>query len=313
MKRCLLIGNCQQYPLKILMQSAPVFNERYEMIEPGPIHTWTTEQVDSAEDRYNEADIILTQPIRDAKYGLAQTTRLLAFNERRKRIPVIVFPNVDFIGFFPFTIRVPVDLEKDNVPDAHCGIVFLCYVSGLDEDAAVEYCKRFYSDERYSGIYKTIYELALSRMESTERTFNIVTNTSYLFRSRYRDLKLMLNRLHPANVVCEFVANSVLSQLGIFETVTAPMREFWTHDEMPVSVSVAKALGIRYSDSSEYFYVKGILKRVDDYIRHLYWYYRGHPDVLSEAIIWNKQKITTIGRIATNKYSNVDLMPLFKW
>lgn len=314
MKKCLVIGNCQQYPLKVLLQSALEFNNQYEIIDDlGPIHTWSVEQIRSVEDKYNDADVILTQPIYDDKYGYAKTSNLMALNEERKKLPIIVFPNIDFLAFFPFSIRVLVDLENDNVPDAQCGIVFLCYINDFNVKRAIEYCRSFYSNELYADIYQAIYERAISRLESTERTFQNFVNVSNLFRNKYKEVKLTRNRLHPSNFVCSFIANKVLTKLGICETVIAPTMEFWAHDEMPITAAIRQALGITFIENDGYFYTKGILKRLEDYIYHLYCYYRGHRRVVEESININERKLETMINIMNQKYANVDIESLFRW
>jgi len=313
MKKCLFFGNCQQYPLKVLLRSVDEFNDQYTIIDDlAPMHMWGPEQVQSVENRYFDADIIITQPIRDARFGLAKTMDLLAWNSKTKRIPVIVFPNIEFLASFPFAIHVPVDLENDSVPDSHCAIVFLCFISGLSIENAIQFCRSFYNDESRSDIYRTIYKLSMDRLELAERSYMSEVHVSYLFRNRYKDIKLSHNRLHPSNYVCEYVANRVLAQIGIFKTVNTPGMEFWAHDAMPIMPAIRKALGLTYKEDGLY-YVKGILKRLEDYIYHYYCYYNQHQTVVEKGIEHNKAKLSSIIEIVNNNYRQVDMHSLFSW
>jgi hypothetical protein len=314
MLKCLMIGNCQQYPLKVLLQSVSGFRNRYEIIDDlGPIHTWSNEQVRNVETKYNEVDIILTQPIYDEKYGLARTFALAAFNEKTKNIPIIGFPNIDFLGLFPFSIRIPVQLENDNVPDGQCGIVFLSYLSGFNIQQTIDYWRNFYSDDSYGDIYRSIYQMALARLESSEKLFFPGVNVTNLFQRRYRDIKLTRNRLHPSNYLCEYIANQILAQLKVNETAKAPSMEFWAHDEMPIAPALRRSLGMVFRENDEYFYVKGILKRLEEYVLHLFSYYVAHRNVVEEGIKINEPKLKTILGIIKRDKECVDLRSLFQW
>ena len=277
-----------------------------------PVHTWNRDNINDFMNRYNEADIILTQPIFDSKFGMANTSKLIEHNNSAKKIPVIIFPTIDFIGFNPFVIRIPVRTDRTFTPDAQCGIVFWCFIHGYDRDKAINFCRDFYRNESYAGLYKSIYDTAVTRIETVERLLCPDMNVSYLFRYRYMDEKLMLNRWHPSNIVYTFIANRMLSSLGIYSNVIAPKREFMVHDEMPISNAVRNALGIKFDDGESFYYL-GFLFSLSEYVSTLYSFYDENGPTVEATVKMNEDKLKIISSIIESDYKNLDISPLFHW
>ena len=312
MKKCVIIGNCQQGPIKFLLRSVDSFNLSYTIVDLSPVHTWNMDNVNNFPNLYNEADIILTQPIFDSKFGIANTSELIEFNNRAKKIPIIIFPNVDFIGFTPFTTRIPIRTDKTFAPDAQCGIVLWCFINGYDRHKAVNFCREFYRNESYATLYKSIYNIALKKLENVEILLNINVNVSYLFRHRYMDEKLMMNRWHPSNVVYTFIADRLLSSFDIYDKVITPKREFVVIDEIPISIAVKNALGIKF-DYGECFYYLGSLLSLSEYVSTLYSFYGENGPTVEAAVKMNEEKLRAIGNIITSNYNGLDVAPLFRW
>lgn len=312
MKKCVIVGNCQQGPIKFLLRSVDSFNRSYTIVDLPPVHTWNMDNVANFPSQYNEADIILTQPIFDSKFGMANTSELIEFNNSARKIPVIIFPNIDFIGFAPFATRIPIRTDKAFAPDAQCGIVLWCFINGYSRDKAINFCGEFYRNESHATLYKSIYDIALKRLENVETVFNMGANVSYLFRHRYMDEKLMLNRWHPSNVVYTFISNRLLSCFGIYDKVITPKREFMLHDEMPISNAVKNALGIKFDDG-ECFYYLGHLFSLNEYVSTLYSFYGENGPTVEAAAKMNEEKLKAIGNIIASNYNGLDIAPLFRW
>jgi hypothetical protein len=270
------------------------------------------DNVNDFPNQYNEADIILTQPIFDSKFGMANTSELIEFNNSARKIPVIIFPNIDFIGFAPFATRIPIRTDKAFAPDAQCGIVLWCFINGYGRDKASKFCSEFYRNESHATLYKSIYDIALKRLENVETVFHMGANVSYLFRHRYMDEKLMLNRWHPSNLVYTFIANGLLSCFDIFDKVITPKREFTLHDEMPISYAVKNALGIKFDDG-ECFYYLGHLFSLSEYVSTLYSFYGENGPTVEAASKMNEEKLKAIGNIIASNYNGLDIAPLFRW
>ena len=312
MKKCVIIGNCQQNPIKLLLRTVDSFNRSYTIVDVAPVHMWNTDNINNFPNQYNEADIILTQPIFDSKFGMANTSELIEFNNRAKKIPIMIFPNVDFIGFTPFSTRIPIRTDKTFAPDAQCGIVLWCFINGYNRDKAINFCRDFYRDESYAPLYKSIYDIALKRLENVEILLNINANVSYLFRHKYIYEKLMLNRWHPSNVVYTFIANRLLSNFDIYDEVITPKREFMVTDEMPISNAVKNALGIKFDDG-ECFYYLGYLFSLSEYVSTLYSFYGENGPTVEAAVKMNEEKLKTIGSIIASNYNGLDITALFRW
>jgi hypothetical protein len=307
-----IIGNCQQAPLKSLLRSVEEFNRSFTINDIAHVHTWSGQEINSFCDIYDSADLILTQPILDDSYGLAKTQALLDFNNKSQKIPIIIFPNVDFIGFFPFSIRIPLRPERMFSPEAHCGIVFWSFINGYDEDRACKFCTEFYNDDSHAELYRALYSLAVQRLENIESVFGIDANVSHLFRTQYRDEKLMHTRWHPSNIVFSFIANRILSILDIFEHATPPKREFLVQDEMPIANAIKRALGIEFSDD-DCFYNLGVLQGMPDYISSAYSFYRQNAPTVESTIKMSEHKLKTIDNVIKHNYSEIEIMPLFHW
>jgi hypothetical protein len=202
--------------------------------------------------------------------------------------------------------------ERMFSPEAHCGIVFWSFVNGYEEDRACEFCTEFYNDDSHAELYGTLYSLALQRLENIERVFGIDANVSYLFRNQYTDEKLMHTRWHPSNIVFSFIADRILSALGIFDRVTAPKREFMIQDEMPIAGSIKRALGITFDDD-DCFYNLGILQKMPDYISSAYSFYRQNSPTVEATIKMSEHKLRTIDNVIKHNYDEIEIMPLFHW
>ncbi|MGO9022651.1 MAG: WcbI family polysaccharide biosynthesis putative acetyltransferase [Syntrophobacteraceae bacterium] len=312
MKKCLIVGNCQQGPIKFLLRSVDSFNRSYTIVDLAPVHVWNMDNINNFPHQYNDADIILTQPLFDSKFGMANTSKLIEFNESAKKIPIIIFPNIDFIGFTPFTTRIPIRTDKTFAPDAQCGIVLWCYINGYDRDKAINFCREFHSNGSHAILYKTIFDIALKRLENVETLLHMDANVSFLFRNKYMDEKLMLNRWHPSNVVYTFIANRLLSSLGIYDKVITPKREFTVTDEMPISNAIKNALGINFDDG-ECFYYLGYLFSLSEYVTTLYSFYGENGPTVEAAVKMNEEKLKTIGSIIAFNYNDLDITALFRW
>ncbi len=312
MKKCVFIANCQQGPLKFLLRSLDEFNRLYSIVDIVPVHQWSGEESNSFESIYNDVDVIFTQPVFEEKYGLASTSQLIRFNKSTRNIPVIIFPGIDFIGYSPFSTRIPIRTDRAFAPDAQCGIVLWCFLNGYDRAKATKFYHDFCRDNVHSEFYKTVYGLALKRLENAERMFYMDTHVSYLFRNVYVREKLMLNRWHPSNVVYTYLANRLLAGLGICEKVPVPKREFMLHDEMPVSSAVKEALGIEFDDGGCFYYM-GFLLSQSEYVSSLYTFYKENSPTVEAAAKMNEEKLKVIDRIISGNYSGLDLSPLFHW
>jgi len=312
MKKCVIVGNCQQNPIKFLLRSVDSFNRSYRIVDVEPIHMWNMDNINNFIHQYNDADIIFTQPIFDAKFGIANTSNMIEFNNGAKKIPIIIFPNIDFIGFTPFTTRIPVRTDKTFTPDAHHGIVLWCYINGYDRDKTINVCNEFQRNESHADLYKTIFDIALKRLENVEMLLHMDANVSFLFRNKYMDEKLMLNRLHPSNVVYTFIANRLLSTLSIYDKVITPKREFTVTDEIPISNAIKNALGIKFDDD-ECFYYLGYLFSLSEYVTTLYSFYGENGPTVEAAVKMNEEKLKTIGGIIASNYNGLDITALFRW
>ncbi|MGA2404433.1 MAG: WcbI family polysaccharide biosynthesis putative acetyltransferase [Syntrophobacteraceae bacterium] len=312
MKNCVIIANCQQGPLKFLLRSLDQFNRSYKLIDIAHVHTWSAQDVNSFTGIYESADLILSQPIFDNYFGLAKTQLLLEYNNKARKIPIIMFPNIDFIGFFPFSIRIPIRPERVFSPEAQCGIIFWSFINGYDEIRASEFCAEFYNDDSHSELYRTIYSLALQRLETTEMMFRMDANVSYLFRNKYMDEKLMHNRWHPSNTVYTFIASRILGALGVYENVTAPKREFTIQDEMPIAGAVKKALGIKFDDD-DCFYNLGVLQSMPEYISTVYSFYGQNMPTVEATAKMSEKKLKIIDKVIKRNYDRNEIMPLFHW
>jgi hypothetical protein len=312
MKKCVIIANCQQGPLKFLLRSVGSFNRSYTIVDIAPVHTWNMGNINNFTNHYSEADIILTQPIFDSKFAMANTSKLIEFNNSAKKIPVIIFPNMDFIGFAPFSTRIPIRTDKSFAPDAQCGIVLWCFINGYDREMATNFCRDFYRNESHADLYRSIYNVALKRLEDIERLLRMDANVSYLFRQRYMDEKLMLNRWHPSNIIYTFIANRLLASLDIYDKVITPKREFMLHDEMPISWAIKNALGIKFDDG-ECFYYLGQLLSLSEYISTLYSFYEENGPTVEAAVKMNEDKLRIISSIIASDYNGLDIAPLFRW
>jgi hypothetical protein len=288
------------------------FNDTYRIRNIAHVQTWSRQQINNISDVYDNSDIILTQPLLSDYFGKFQTQSLLEFNYKAKNIPIIIFPSVEFNGFFPFSIRIPIMPERIFAPEAQCGIVFWSFINGYDEDQAYAFCNDFYNDYSRADLYRSIYSVALARLEAIETTLGIQANISYLFRNKYTDEKLMHNRYHPANVVFAFIANRILSTLGIYHKVVAPQREFMIQDELPISQSIKNALGITFDDDN-CFYNLGILQAMPDYISSVYSFYRQNPPTVESTIKMSEHKLRVIDNIIKHKYDDLDILALFHW
>jgi hypothetical protein len=311
MKKCALLANCQQGPIRQLLESVDEFNRQYTIVDQAHLHMWNGQNIDNFANAYKTTDIILTQPIYDDKYGLAKTENLLEVNSKTRNIPIIIFPNVEFIGFSPFIIKVPVRHDKFFVPDAQCGIVFWCYINGYSASKAFEFCSNFFNDNSRVEIYRFIYDFAVKRLESAEQRFRMNINVSHLFRTKFKDAKLMINRWHPSNLVYAFLVNGLLSSLEIFEKARVPRQEFMAFDEVPISNSIKRALGICFED--DYFYVMGFLKTLAEYINILYAFYMENPALVDIITAMNHARLKTINSIINCEYQDLDYGPLFHW
>jgi len=137
-------------------------------------------------------------------------------------------------------------------------------------------------------------------------------NVSFLFRNKYMDEKLMLNRWHPSNVVYTFIANRLLSSLDIYDKVNTPKREFIVTDEMPISSAIKNALGINVDDG-ECFYYLGYLFSLSEYVTTLYSFYGENGPTVEAAVKMNEEKLKTIGGIIASNYNGLDITALFRW
>jgi hypothetical protein len=284
----------------------------YSLSDVAHIHTWSGFEIEGFRALYDSADVILTQPIFDDNFGLAKTQVLFAFNNENRKIPIIMLPNVDFVGFFPFSIRIPIRPERVFSPEAQCGIIFWCFTNGYDEARASKFYLEFYHDDSHAEIYKIIYSMALQRLEYLEKTFGIDANVSYLFRYKYMDEKLMHTRWHPSNYVFNFIANRVLSSLGVYGNVTVPKREFMIQDEMPIVGAIKKTLGIKFDDD-DCFYNLGVLQNIPEYIASSYSFYRQNMPTVEATSRMSSFKLQTIDNIIKHNYDKVDMRALFNW
>ena len=312
MKKCVFIANCQQGPIKFLLRSVAQFNALYEIKDITPVHLWSPETTNGFPAIYNEADVIFTQPVFDDRYGLACTSKLAEFNKNSKNIPIIIYPNVEFMGFFPFATRIPIRCDKVFAPDSQCGIVLWCFINGYDRARAIKFCADFYNDDSNAKLYQDIYGIAVKRLEKVEITLAMDINASYLFRTRYTKDKLMLNRWHPTNIVYSFLANRLLTKLGIYENPVIPKREFLLQDEMPISSAVKNALGIQFDDGGCYYYM-GMLLSHSEYISALYAFYNENGPTVEAAVKMNEDKLKVIDAIATSRGNDINITPLFHW
>lgn len=289
---CLVYGNCQAEPIRVLLASSPEFAARYETIRIPAVHEINAVQLRMLERLLRSTSLLIAQPIKE---GYRQMS--LGLHEILRYTPpscqVIRFPNLRYDALYPFQAAVLTgNWNAASVPVTvrYHDLRTLCAAA---RRFSVEAATRWLSDyQPPKAVLKDIGDESAARLRRRESRADIRV-FDWLLTGPERHARSFFTHNHPARVVLDRIANSVISRLGLAGGTLGDAEPLgiW---RTPLERPVVDALGLRCEARPDWIINGRPIVTIDLLQRHMNWY-RRHPEIVQAAVNEHGERAAALG------------------
>ena len=251
--KILPITNCQGPVLfsRFLLSGCPGFRDAYALLPPVQVHLTTEADRPAVNRRFQEADIIVAQPVQRNVVWLTQIDALQEkCAETGKRL--ILLPALHFTGQTATEVKsawagVP-GYPFGQTEDRHLAALF---VRGLSVAEAV---RAFHDDPALSRAELLDgMEQALDEFRRREAVFSYAVNMSDFYAAQWQEARLHHVKSHPCATVYAELARRLAAVLDLPPPDAARIADQRGNDQfaLPLKRWVAEALDLRCDDDPE--------------------------------------------------------------
>jgi hypothetical protein len=290
---CVVYGNCQAEPLRVLLNRSSEFADRYEAVRIPAVHEISASQLAKLERVLRAASLIIAQPVKDDYRGLPLgTNQVVALAPRD--CSVIRFPALYYDALYPLQVNVIVDdwLAAAAPMTVHHDLRTLCAAAnGLSPGEGVRWVSHYRPPEAALRSAAEQAAATVRRRESMTdiRVLDRITATPQAHARSFFTVD------HPTRLVLQYLATSVCDLLGLPAGSDAhdgrePLGAF----RAPLEQTVIDVLGLAGDPTSDWV-IKGRQVSMEEVIRlHLAWY-QERADVVDAGRREHADRIAAFG------------------
>jgi hypothetical protein len=287
MDRAVVVGNCQATALELMLNTSEQFTKRFELVRFPPVHEFPEELVPDLHRAIADAAVVIPQRIDEGyRGGIGLGTETLA--QLAGEVPVIRWPSVFWAGYFPdlFYLR---DAQQapvlDGPFDYHDRSILRGYAEGLDVAAVCG----LLADPAVDSDAAEWAEHASAELKLRGQSCDVQI-TSFI-ASRFRDELLFFTMNHPTNSLLAFIAEQILSLLGLAGDVDQSRMpgQVLGSTFYPLHANHVRALGLTFgaerAAGNAPFRIRG-----EDYdparaVQKFFDYYAEHPELVELNLV----------------------------
>lgn len=290
---CVVYGNCQAEPVRVLLSRSTAFAAMYETVRIPAVHEITEHQTARLERLLPMISLIVGQPIKDGYRSLP-----LGIDEIIALAPgdcrVIRFPALYYDALYPLQAIVHVDGRRAvpaPVTIYHDLRTLSAAAKGHSAEAALRWVSRY---DPPGTALRAAAEHAAAWVRERESTTDIRV-LDWMTARPQAHARSFFTVNHPARFVLEHMVRGIHRALGLLSSGESfgngePLGTF----RAPLEQPVIDALELP-SHASPDWIIKGKAVASSEVARlHLAWY-RKHPTVVSAGLREHAERIATFG------------------
>jgi hypothetical protein len=297
-------GNCQNYPLSLILQSSPEFSRIYEEIPINSVHLLNPDEDEKVREIVSKLDLFIYQPVADGYRGETRklgTKYLLSFLKNGAR--AISFT----VAYFPVYNPEAVYFVDQNgtgilgVPGLPCDLhdlnILKAFHHGLTWQECVAYIQKgnIYTREMLTNCLSE----SLSRLREREKVIDV--RILDFVEKNWRDQRLFFTINHCSNSILFHEANQILDLLKLPALAPASLTglpEYLGRQRLFIHPDIRKHFALNFPAEAIQF--DDLTYTLDDFVIAYFDFYRTHSDMIQHNIdYYAKSSDTTIARIAS--------------
>ncbi|GAA4680182.1 WcbI family polysaccharide biosynthesis putative acetyltransferase [Frondihabitans cladoniiphilus] len=269
-----IVGNCQAESLRIVLDGGGVRSVRLPAV-----HELVASDLPYLDRWLGEADVLVSQPIRDGYHGLPLGTTEMSGRMRVASVTVTV-PVIRFAGLFPAAALVRPPSDPSLVPPVveYHDLRLLAEAAGRGRAGTAGRDKA--ARPLTTDVVRAVGAHSLAELRKREQAFDTVV-ASDLFERPSFDLMRTLN--HPGNPVWNALAGRVRERLGWPAHDGDPGRPLLDSVHAPHEEVVLEAWELDGSPTENWLVHGRVVTSEEVRRAHLDWYAE-HPEVVAAGL-----------------------------
>lgn len=285
MKKFVVYANCQGVGLARTLLENPEFASRYEWLNIDAVQTLGAQHIPDVLEKVAQADLFIHQPVKGESGGRAKELGTDFLLTRLKPGAVShSFPSLYFNGYFPhlYTLNKMVSSVLNHVHDY---VIAYSWSLDLPQEKVLEIMN--HEDLYPEQVATQLANASLGNLRTREDEDGLDVYVSDFLADNFRKAKLFHQFNHPTRPVFVYVAERILSLLGISdEVLDQDGPDYLRAIAVPVYRSTHKALSLSFEeDFSLYSTAGGQQLEQAEVVNRFYSYYEGQDKELLRTII----------------------------
>jgi hypothetical protein len=213
-RRCVIYGNCQGWPIALLLLAHQQFRQQYSIVKIPPVQDLQPSDQPRVLSAVRQADLFIYQPVQDDYRGLPFAGTKFLREQTAPGSLQLSFPSLYFRGYSPeiVYIRRPDGRIYDG-PASHYHNTYIIeqYCAGRPGSAALAHLL----DPELVPAEQSLAVADRSMEELRRHETDVLIPVSDFVAQNFRRQRLFLTINHPALALLAYVAQSILEKLGI--------------------------------------------------------------------------------------------------
>lgn len=216
-RSCLLYGNCQIYPLSVLLACNTEFRKTYKIIRLKPVFALEASDLKDLERVCKEVDLFIYQPVREGYRGYLEFGTNYLKSLLKPEAVAISFPSLYFKGYNPEMVYLRESNSRDLLISPFGGYhnrnIFDMFLKGYNKRDIVNFLSERQAISK-SYISKEI-ETTFNELKSREEKFSVDIRISNYIEKNWKKKRLFWTFNHPSNELLIYIADSILQRVCI--------------------------------------------------------------------------------------------------
>jgi hypothetical protein len=285
-RRCVIYGNCQGWPIALLLTTHRQFRQQYSILKIPPVQDLQPSDERRVLTAVREADLFLYQPVQDGYRGLPFAGTKFLVQENPPAALKLSFPSLYFRGYSPeiIYIRRPDGRIYDG-PASHYHNTHIIeqYSAGRPASEALAHLLNAELVPAEQSLAVAEHSLEELRRHETDARIRV----SDFVAQNLRRQRLFLTVNHPALALLAYVAQKILERLGIDPFPVSWLRTLQGRlgyeplgaTYFSIHPATYRNLNLAFPNPQRFVSRHGAWN-LPTVVRNFYRYYDQHPEVL---------------------------------
>ena len=261
MKKIVLVGNCQMFPVEKKLKSIPNFSNNFFIFRSIPVHVITKKSIPELYNNISNCDYLICNHINTGyRNNIGLDTKTL-IQHTHKHTKIIILPSIHWTGQTPELFYFKNFDGISNITetfDYHNKIILYLYINGFTEKKTSEILISNYNShiklnknflhEADLELLKREQQICNQYANFQEKKIEIILFSEFI-KNNYKFSRLFWTFNHPTSLLLNYITKNIYKLLENKDVLLHNNEEILNNSFFPISSLVYRYLGCSFFNS----------------------------------------------------------------